>query len=333
MNWSTAHTIQVTRRRETLAIKYKTISQSELHKIAMRPSLLPYNDMTDWALENVDIPTRTIFNSQKAAVGSFWLEHLQVMYKLSPTPNFIYNADFLRDFDKKECAQYGRNLPNLIKDWCSRPENFRADSHGVYAVSTLKPHKMYVAMIMCRLYGSENTTHFLLPRVPIMQVVIDGYYFDWAKMLSENLVREITKYQSLKAKGQLAPFFMLAYIMDVVCFMTPFPLMGWNWTPSSAEPIHVYHLKLWEDKAKDLFYEICNWVVVPMHTAIYGYPPPRISDKIVANLGNIDDWYIGDHFSYIRVFGCSVPPHALPEFLPYRLMCHEVAHQIVHGGN
>jgi hypothetical protein len=32
--------------------------------------------------------------------------------------------------------------------------------------------------------------------------------------------------------------------MDTVCFMTAFPLMGWNWTPTSVKPIHVYHLKL-----------------------------------------------------------------------------------------
>jgi hypothetical protein len=48
---------------EDLATKYKKNSQSELHKIVTRPRLLPYNDMIGWALKNVDIPTRTIFNS------------------------------------------------------------------------------------------------------------------------------------------------------------------------------------------------------------------------------------------------------------------------------
>jgi hypothetical protein len=63
-------------------------------------------------------------------------------------------------------------------------------------------------------------------------------------------------------------------------------------------------LKLWEDKEKDFFYEICNYVVVLMHVAIYGCPPSRIFEKIVTNLGKIEDWYIEEHFSYIRVFGC-----------------------------
>jgi hypothetical protein len=86
--------------------------QSELHKIAMRPRLIPYNDMICWALENVDISTRTIFNSSKVAVRSFWPEHLQVIYKLSTTPNFIYNANFLVDFEKKECKSCQHTMGN-----------------------------------------------------------------------------------------------------------------------------------------------------------------------------------------------------------------------------
>jgi hypothetical protein len=32
---------------------------------------MPYNDMIGWALENVDVQTKSIFNSQKVVVGSF----------------------------------------------------------------------------------------------------------------------------------------------------------------------------------------------------------------------------------------------------------------------
>jgi hypothetical protein len=130
------------------------------------------------------------------------------------------------DFDKKECVQYGKNMPNLIKDWYSCPKKFRADSHGIYVVSALEPHIMYIEIMMCRLHGRENTVHFLLQWVPIMHTVAEGYSFDWANMLSDSLVKEITEYRSQKAKGQPTSFFMSAYIMDVVFFMTHFPLMG-----------------------------------------------------------------------------------------------------------
>jgi hypothetical protein len=56
--------------KEDLSTKYNIVSQSELHKVATRPKLVPYNDMIGWALENVDIPTKTIFNSHKVVVGS-----------------------------------------------------------------------------------------------------------------------------------------------------------------------------------------------------------------------------------------------------------------------
>jgi hypothetical protein len=150
------------------------------------------------------------------------------MYKLSPVSNFVYNANFLVDFNKKECDQYRENLLDLIKYWCSLPENFIADSHGIYPISTLEPHIMYVAMMMCRLYGKENATHFFLPWVPIMHSVVEGYSFDWAKILSDTFGQEIARYQSLRAKGKLTQFFMSSYIMDVVYLITPFLLMDWS---------------------------------------------------------------------------------------------------------
>jgi hypothetical protein len=113
-------------------------------------------------------------------------------------------------------------------------------------------------------------------------------------------------------KGKPDPLYMLAYIMDSICFMTPFPLMNWSWTPASFEPIHFYHSKLWEENAKDLFYEIFHCIVVPVHLAIYGHSPPRILESIMGNLGKHAYWFIKDNLSYIRVFGCYVPPHALP---------------------
>jgi hypothetical protein len=84
--------------------------------------------------------------------------------------------------------------------------------------------------------------------VPLIHTIVEGCSFDWAKLLSDSLSSWIIEYRMQKASGKAASFFMSAYIMDVVFFMTPFPLMSWSWTPSEAEPIHVYHSKLWEDK-------------------------------------------------------------------------------------
>jgi hypothetical protein len=77
---------------------------------------------------------------------------------------------------------------------------------------------------------------------------------------------------------------------------------------------------LLEEKDKYLFYKICHNFVVPIHIVIYGHSSPPISKSIMGNLGNLVDRFIEDNVSYIRVFGCSIPPHALPQFLPDRLV-------------
>jgi hypothetical protein len=72
--------------------------------------------------------------------------------------------------------------------------------------------------------------------------------------------------------------------------------------------------------------------MVPLHIAIFGHSPPRISDSIAANLSGIADWYVETEFSYFRVFGATVPPLALPLFIPDKLACREIAQQTVIGG-
>jgi hypothetical protein len=77
-----------------MTTKYKIIVQAEMHKVAARPRLLPYYDMIQWALDHVDIPTKTIISEKGVTVGTFRLESLQVMYKLPTTLYFSYNASF-----------------------------------------------------------------------------------------------------------------------------------------------------------------------------------------------------------------------------------------------
>jgi hypothetical protein len=95
----------------------RDIAESKLHKIAAHPRLVAYNDMISWALEKVDIPTRSILNDQSVIIGSFRPEHIQVMYKLSPNPKYIYNAEFIAEFQRKECIEADQTYPDLIKGW------------------------------------------------------------------------------------------------------------------------------------------------------------------------------------------------------------------------
>jgi hypothetical protein len=169
---------------------------------------------------------------------------------------------------------------------------FRADTNVIYSVSSLEPQFKYIAMMACKLYGREETTHFFLPWVSLIHTVVEGFSFDWAKLLFDSLTSQITEYRAQRECKKVTSFFMSSYIMDAICFMTPFPLMNWSWAPSNIEPIHVYHSNLWEDNAKEFIYKIFNWVMVQLHVAIFGQPLPKISNSIATNLSSMEYWYI-----------------------------------------
>jgi hypothetical protein len=118
--------------KDDITTKYKIVIQSGMHRVAARTWLLPYYDMVRWALDHVDILTRTIMNEQKVTIGTFRLEHLQAMYKLPTTSDHTYGAEFLDEFKQKECVQYDKTMSILIKDWVSNTAKFRVDTHGIY---------------------------------------------------------------------------------------------------------------------------------------------------------------------------------------------------------
>jgi hypothetical protein len=150
------------------------------------------------------------------------------MYKLSPNPKYIYNAEFLAEFQRKECTEADRTYPDLIREWWRCPSKFRADNHGVYATTSLNEYMVYVAIILCRFFGKNNPCHFLAEWVPFLEEASKGYTFNWSKILSDNLAQEVSNYKVARSKGQLVAFYMSAYIMDTIYFVTPFPLMNWS---------------------------------------------------------------------------------------------------------
>jgi hypothetical protein len=310
----------------------RDIAVTGLHKVVARPRLFSYTDMVIWALDKVDVPTRSILNEQGKVIGSFRPEHIQVMYKLSPIHKHTLNSEFLAAFQQKECVEGGQTYSDIIKEWARDKNKFRADAQGIYATASLNDYMRYLAMMLCRLYGKRDSNHFSAEWTPLLEEVSEGRSFNWHKILSDNITSEVTKYQTARSKGQTVAFYMSAYIIDAICFRTPFPLMNWNWDPSCAEPVHKYHSALWEDNAKDNFYEICHYVIIPLHRMFFGCEPPRISHTVMENIKTVADWFIEEHFSYVRVFGCAIPPHALPKILPDRLICREIAYQLVNGG-
>jgi hypothetical protein len=181
--------------KDDLITKYKIIVQAGMHKVVARPCLLPKYDMVWWALDHVDIPTRTIVNEQRVTIGTFRPEQLQAMYKLPSVSDFVYNGEFLENFKQKECVQYEKTMSGSIKDWVSHPAKFRADNNGVYSIASLEPQFKYIAIMACILYGREDTTHFFLQWVPLIHMVAEGCSFDWDKLLFDSLTSRVTEYR------------------------------------------------------------------------------------------------------------------------------------------
>jgi hypothetical protein len=67
---------------------------------------------------------------------------------------------------------------------------------------------LYVAMMLYCLLKKKISTHLSVEWVAIMNEVAEGYTFNWAKMLSNNLAKEILDYNTAKSKGKPAPFYM-----------------------------------------------------------------------------------------------------------------------------
>ena len=103
--------------KDDMNTKYKTIVQSGMHLVATRPRLLPYYDMIRWALDHIDLSSRTILNDRHAMIGTFRPKHIQSMYKLPANPEYTYGKEFLADFKKKECEEFDKTMPGLIKYW------------------------------------------------------------------------------------------------------------------------------------------------------------------------------------------------------------------------
>jgi hypothetical protein len=76
--------------------------------------------------------------------------------------------------------------------------------------------------MICRLLGKKIPTHLLVEWVAIMNEVAEGYTFNWAKMLLDNLAKEIVDYKKAKSKGQFSPFLHVGICYGCHLFHYPF---------------------------------------------------------------------------------------------------------------
>lgn len=85
---------------------------SFLHRIGVRPKILPYMDMVKWILDNAQIKNRQFKIHGQGLIGSFVAQDLKLMYHLLE-PQATYNKQFMEKFSKGKPIP-GRNYQRLV---------------------------------------------------------------------------------------------------------------------------------------------------------------------------------------------------------------------------
>jgi hypothetical protein len=106
-------------------------------------------------------------------------------------------------------------------------------------------------------------------------------------------------------------FYMSSYLIDIVCATNSFPAFNWAWTQKKGL-IHLYCSQLWEANCKKYFYDICDYFLAPLHKAIFGLFPHKISPGALKGLKEIRDWYMKKYYTYIWIYRATGVPHFFP---------------------
>jgi hypothetical protein len=95
--------------------------------------------------------------------------------------------------------------------------------------------------------------------------------------------------------------------------------MGWSWLPTDAT-IHIYFKVLWEHKYQTNYQRIYENFLAPLYGFIFFISLPCMIDKAIKIIRWIEDWYLMEHGTYIRIYSAMKPPHLLPQFVLEKLV-------------
>jgi len=222
----------------------------------------------------------------------------------------------------EKLVKENQNLAETTKDWSRKDDYLKKDKHCMYNIGSLTSPYCFAATMLCRIFGMQYINKFSSEWLPLLDDATNATIVDWAKILSDKLVTAIVSYRSKRAASQriYPPFYLSAYIMDSICYVSKFPVMGWKWKTQDPLPIHVYHKELWDSQFTLYFYQICHGIIVPLYRMLYDKEPPRCSPEAEVDILPITGWFGEELFTYVRVFGSTASPHVLPLYIPDKLL-------------
>ena len=175
--------------------------------------------------------------------------------------------------------------------------------------------------MLCKLYCLPNCSVFKAESALVAHHVLEtDDSFLWASILSLELKTSWIQ----KATTRKKPiFFFSAFIFYVFCTEFQYPNLGWNWT-LIAPPVPIYYSELWDTNYAARFYDICEHFLSSIYFSIFKKEAPAFSAEARNFFATMGDWYVGECFLYIGIWGGNTV-HMLPRIFPDRLVLEEVA--------
>ena len=93
----------------------------------------------------------------------------------------------------------------------------------------------------------------------------------------------------------------------------------------------IYYSELWDTNYAPRFYDIYQYFLGTIYFLIFKKEAPAFSPKAIGLFGTMGDWYVGENFSHIKIWGNNTV-HMLPRIVPDRLVLEEAAFQTVNDG-
>lgn len=204
----------------------------------------------------------------------------------------------------------------------------------MYSTGSLTSLYLFAAAMLCRLFGMPDINKFSSEWLSLLDSATNATIMDLAKILFDNLVTAIVNYRSKRTISHriYPPFYLFSYVMDAICYVSKFPLMGWKWMTQDPSPIHIYHKELWDSKFTSYFYKIFRGVMLPLYKILYDKDPLRCSPNADVEILPVARWFREELFTNVRVFGSTASPHILPLYVPDKLMAREISYQTCEEG-
>ena len=93
----------------------------------------------------------------------------------------------------------------------------------------------------------------------------------------------------------------------------------------------IYYSKLWDTNYATRIYDICEQFLDSIYFSIFEKEALEFSAEAENFIATMGDWYVGESFSYIRIWGRN-NVHMLPKIVPNKLVLEEVAFHIINDG-